>query len=241
MSGPVAEVATAWRNKIEYLPNPAAAGALQPGLAGQIFLYTADAQPATANGRLIIDLIDETPRLAGIPPLTPERWEFTKEVLKNLRTLDERFGECYVVFLPWPTYRPDVTHVRLRVCYLPENGGFPIYAPETRLILNASHGAISDNSNNPPQTMPKDSAPGPGLGTFRFGGSLFGDGPRTTTSSSESRSRLQVIELTPPTRPSHAAQSAVPTPPTPVPPAGTPQTVTPQLPTPPLVPGPLPQ
>ncbi|MCS7269549.1 MAG: hypothetical protein NZ703_00560, partial [Gemmataceae bacterium] len=134
---PVAEIATAWRNKVEYLPNPAAQGALQPGLAGQVFLYTAEARPAVANGRLIVDLIDETPRPPGVPPLTPERWEFKKDVLKALRTIDERFGECYVIFLPWPTYRPDVTHVRLRVRYEPEGGGFPIYAPETRLILGS--------------------------------------------------------------------------------------------------------
>ncbi len=164
---PVAEIATAWRNKIEYLPNPAAQGTMVPGLAGQVFLYTADARPAAANGTLTIDLFDETPRPPGVPPLTPERWEFKKDVLNALRTVDERFGDCYVVFLPWPTYRPDVTRVRLRVRYDPDNGSYPIFAAETRLILTASGGA----SDVPGPAAGGGTSPNePGRGVFRFGG-----------------------------------------------------------------------
>lgn len=198
---PVAEVATAWRNKVEYLPNPAANGAMQPGLAGQLFLYTAEAKPALANGNLIVDLIDETPRPLGVPPLTPERWEFKKDVLKNLRILDERFGECYVIFLPWPTYRPDVTHVRLRVRYEPEGGGFPIYAPETLLILGAAGGSISDAAAAGFPLLQPELSAGPGMGVFRFGGEaapsqrdLGQSVPRPTPP------RWRVLEITPPNR-----------------------------------------
>jgi hypothetical protein len=270
-SRPVAEIATAWRNKIEYLPNPAANGAMQPGLAGQVFLYTADAKPALAHGNLIIDLIDETPRPPGIPPLTPERWEFKKDVLKNLRTLDERFGECYVIFLPWPTYRPDVTHIRLRVRYEPEGGGFPIYAPETRLILGASGGGISDATAAVP-TPSAESPSGPGMGVFRFGGAS----PSSHTDANSSSAhpvppRCRVLEITPPVRqpaPSTPAPSTTASPsipagtPSPVPasekslpnsqsfqpPHPTNSSIAPSaaagihpLPTPPLVPGPLPE
>lgn len=249
-SRPVAEIATAWRNKIEHLPNPAAGGALQPGLAGQVFLYTADAQPAQAQGSLIIDLIDETPRPPGVPSLTPERWEFKKDVLKNLRTLDERFGECYVVFLPWPTYRPDVTHVRLRVCYQPDQGGFPIYAPETRLILGASHGTVSDGNASGSRSPLAETSGGPGMGVFRFGGSVPVEGAHGASRPATPRSGLQVLEITPSVRPpttptvSSVTSTATPSPTTP-PPVSSPtppsDTTTPALPVPPLVPGPLPQ
>lgn len=222
---PVAEVATAWRNKIEYLPNPAAGGAMQPGLAGQVFLYTAEAKPAVANGNLIVDLIDETPRPPGVPPLTPERWEFKKDVLKNLRTLDERFGECYVIFLPWPTYRPDVTHIRLRVRYEPEGGGFPIYAPETRLILGAASGSISDVAAAGPYQPRPQSPTGPGMGVFRFGGESTAP-PINANHSPVSRSapsRWRVLEITPPAR-SMPAGNPTPSPAT-SPPATSPASV----------------
>jgi len=224
---PVAEVATAWRNKIEYLPNPAANGAMQPGLAGQVFLYTAEAKPAVADGSLIVDLIDETPRPPGVPPLTPERWEFKKDVLKNLRTLDERFGECYVIFLPWPTYRPDVTHIRLRVRYEPDGGGFPIYAPETRLILGAASGSISDVAAAGPSQPRPESPTGPGLGVFRFGGESAppgtGTNPSPASRSTPTPPRWRVLEITPPARSTPAGTSA-PAPATP-PPATAPSAV----------------
>jgi len=213
-SQPVAEIATAWRNKIEYLPNPAANGAMQPGLAGQVFLYTADAKPAQAHGSLIIDLIDETPRPPGIPPITPERWEFKKDVLKNLRTLDERFGECYVVFLPWPTYRPDVTHIRLRVRYEPEGGGFPLYAPETRLILGAASGSISD-AHAVPATPAGEFPSGPGMGVFRFGGGPPSSAHPSVGSSSAPSTppRWRAVEITPaihhPASPPPASSSTI--------------------------------
>jgi|GEM_PF-1550760 len=215
-SRPVAEIATAWRNKIEYLPNPAANGAMQPGLAGQVFLYTADAKPAQAQGSLIIDLIDETPRPPGIPPITPERWEFKKDVLKNLRTLDERFGECYVVFLPWPTYRPDVTHIRLRVRYEPEGGGFPIYAPETRLILGASGGTITDTSAAPPPPSAEFPA-GPGMGVFRWGGTSPASSSQVhSTSAHPALQRWRVHDITPPVHhpasPTPASSTTFPSP-----------------------------
>ena len=51
--------------------------------------------------------------------------------------VDERFGKCVGLFLPWPTYRADVTHVRIAARYEPEHG-FPIYAPEAKIETAAS-------------------------------------------------------------------------------------------------------
>ncbi len=165
-----------WRNKIDYLPDPTRDGAMGPGLVGQIFLLNARDLPATADGTLTVDLFDETPRPAGRPSIKPERWQFTKDVLKGLRTMDERFGPSYAVFLPWPTYRPDVTRVRIKARFDPEQG-FPLYAEETKITLDttasggpgAEIGAVGATRTAGSQP----SGPGPGLGVF-----VMGSGPK---------------------------------------------------------------
>jgi hypothetical protein len=132
---PVANVATLWRNHIDYLPDQTHNGQMSPGLAGQLFLLGPNDQFAQADGKLTIALYDETPRPPGQPGNIPEGWEFDKKTLQSLRTTDERFGLCYGLFLPWPTYRPDVTRIRIAVRYDPENG-HPVYAAESKITLD---------------------------------------------------------------------------------------------------------
>jgi hypothetical protein len=135
-SGPTVTLVSAWQNHIDHLPDPARNGQMGPGLAGQIFVFGSNDFPTTLEGSLTVDLFDETPRAPGQPALKPERWKFNKDVLKALRSVDERFGPNYVIFLPWPAYRPDVTRVRIAVRFDPDNGSFPVYAPESRLTLD---------------------------------------------------------------------------------------------------------
>lgn len=134
---PATEMTLIWRNRIDYLPDPARNGEMGPGLAGQLFLFGPNLQFVEADGKLVVALYDETPRPPGQSPLPPECWEFTKETLQKLKTADERFGMSYALFLPWPTYRPDVTRVRIAARYEPESG-HPLYAPETRITLDTS-------------------------------------------------------------------------------------------------------
>ncbi len=134
---PATEMTVLWRNRVDYLPDPARNGEMGPGLVGQLFLFGPNLQFAEANGRLVVALYDESPRSPGQQPNKPECWEFTKETLQKLKTPDERFGMSYALFLPWPTYRPDVTRVRIAVRYDQENG-HSLYAPETWITLDTS-------------------------------------------------------------------------------------------------------
>src|SRR5262249_19841415 len=58
-----------------------------------------------------------------------------KDTLRRLLKKD-RIGWGYTLFLPWSTYRPEVTQVRLRVCYQPAQGS-PIYAAESSTSLTS--------------------------------------------------------------------------------------------------------
>jgi hypothetical protein len=131
-----------------------------PGLAGQLFVFDQYDQPAILNGSITVDLFDETKRPPGVQPNKPERWRFNKDVVKALRSVDERFGPNYVLFLPWPAYRPDVTRVRITVLYDPENGSYPIRALETKLSLDPTlartpeTGASEIRTPPPPGALP---------------------------------------------------------------------------------------
>jgi hypothetical protein len=194
-------IAPAWRNHIDHLPDPARGGANSPGLAGQLFVFGPGDLPATLDGSITVDLFDITQSAAGHPGVHLERWKFNRDVLKALRSMDERFGPNYVLFLPWPTYRSDVSRVRLTVRYDSENGSFPIYAPESRMALDPTlagsteTGASVVRESTSPRTLPSNmtngsgpvgtapaagsagSTPSPGLGVFRMGPRSSSRGP----------------------------------------------------------------
>jgi hypothetical protein len=135
---PATDMAVAWQNRIAYLPDPSRNGAMGAGLAGQMYLFgQPNYQFVLADGTLTVDLIDETPRPAGQPAATPERWSFNKATLRNLKTLDETFGKSYVLFLPWPAYKPDITRVRISARYDPDNG-HPLFSGQSVVTIDTS-------------------------------------------------------------------------------------------------------
>jgi hypothetical protein len=136
--GQAVEMSATWQNRIAFLPDPTRGGAMKPGIVGQLFLFGPTMRVATPEGPLTVELYDETPR-PGRPAdsVWLGRWTYQKEQLRQLKITDERFGECYAVFLPWPDYRPEIARVRLTVKYEPE-GGFPIYATPSTMTIDTS-------------------------------------------------------------------------------------------------------
>jgi hypothetical protein len=135
---PASEMAMVWRNRIAYLPDPARNGAMGAGLAGQMFLFGGPKlEFAQADGTLTVDLIDETPRPPGQSGAKPERWQFDKNTLRNLKTVDETFGKSYVLFLPWPAYKSDITRVRVSARYDPDTG-HTLFSPPSVITIDTS-------------------------------------------------------------------------------------------------------
>jgi hypothetical protein len=193
------EIAVGWRNWIDYLPDPSRNGESGPGLAGQLFLFGPGLQTVEADGNLIVDLFDESPRPPGQPGNIPERWRFDKETLKKLRSVDERFGKCYVLFLPWPTYRPDVTKVRLLVRY--ETDGRTLIPEETKMTIGLPPSAASNtwstetnNGAQPNSAMSllgnSGSPAGTGLGGDSMPLGVIGTLPSGATSANRPASNL---------------------------------------------------
>jgi hypothetical protein len=169
---PVADFVVAWRNRIDYLPDPTQGGKGRPGLAGQLFLFGTKMQSVDPEGTLTVELFDETTKASSEG--APEHWELPKEILKAQRAFDERFGRCYALFLPWPTYRPDVSRIRITAHF--DTEGRTLYAPETKITLNDSV-PTSLNGSWTQQDIPP------------IGGDRLGLGPASGMGSSVSGSR----------------------------------------------------
>lgn len=136
---PATQITPAFNPVIQHLPDPANDGALRPGLAGQMFLLADDGSFAPANGDLVVMAEDITPRPVGMPPAIPEVWHFGADTLRKLKTKDERFGDCYALFLPYPPNWKDVTQIRVSTQYKPK--GDPteepvLYGPPQTVMLD---------------------------------------------------------------------------------------------------------
>jgi hypothetical protein len=183
---PATDLGVGWRNRIAYLPDPTRNGAMGPGLAGQMFLFGGPkSEHVLADGTLTVDLVDDTPRPPGQPAAKAERWQFDKHTLRKLQAYDETFGKSYVLFLPWPEYKPDITRVRISARYDPDGDGHTLYqAPATLTIdTSAPLGAqpVWDGAaTNTPLGAPKPLSPqpiAPGVGPQPLSPSVAPLGP----------------------------------------------------------------
>lgn len=146
---PAAELICMWQTHVSYLPDPTRNGTMSPGLAGQVYLFDKSMNFARVNGKVTVDLLDETAVRHGGQAKLMERWVFPKEILRQLVGMDETFGKNYTLFLPWPTYKPEIKQVRLMVKYEPEQGT-TLFAPAESLTLAQNRAVIQQTSERIP-------------------------------------------------------------------------------------------
>jgi hypothetical protein len=164
-TGVVHQLTVQWVNQVIFTPDPVHGGAPTPGLAGRLWLYGPEIGiPFAGDGSLVVDLFEEAPGGPDGKPIQRERWNIDKDTLRRLLKKD-MIGWGYTLFLPWSTYRSEVTQVRLRVCYQPANGP-PIYAPERSTSLTSPEVANTvvgqrENTDGLKQTSAKVPAPAP--------------------------------------------------------------------------------
>jgi hypothetical protein len=125
------------------------AGRTAVGLAGRAWLFGADAgTPLVGDGAVTVELYTESPT-PGAPPQLLETWNIDHENLHKKCLKRDMVGWGYNLELPWSTYRPDVTHVLMRVCYKPANGA-PVYSALQPVTLCDENQTVV----HPPTTAP---------------------------------------------------------------------------------------
>lgn len=139
---PATQIVSAFNPQVQHLPDPSKDGQMGAGLSGQLYMIAAGGKFTEANGDLYIMADDITARPPGQTPAVTEIWHFDPVTLRKLRTKDERFGDCYALFLPYPPTWKDVTHIRISTQYKPK--GDPTKEPTL---------------SSPPQTVTLDFTP----------------------------------------------------------------------------------
>jgi hypothetical protein len=138
-----------WQPCVRYAPDPAHGGAPIPGLAGRLYLFGPEVGfPLVGDGKLSVLLSDET----GGPPVQKEAWNIDADTLKTWVRRDD-IGWGYTLFLPWTTYRPEMTKLRMRVCYVPAKGS-PLYF-EGPLTIAPENGIVTKTETRTDLSQPK--------------------------------------------------------------------------------------
>jgi hypothetical protein len=133
---PVSEVLSFWQRRLAMLSDPTHDGMMVHGLVGQVFMISPTSHHARAEGSLTVAVYDATRRPPGQKEHDAEIFVFRNEQLDKLRTKDERFGECYAIFLPWRPDWADVTDLRILTRYDAE-GQTPLHSREVTMQLEA--------------------------------------------------------------------------------------------------------
>lgn len=117
---PATQLTAAFQPQIQFLPDPTQDTQMGAGLVGQMFLFAADGKFTEVDGDLTVFAEDVTPRPAGMPKAVSQMWHFDKTALRKLKTKDERFGDTYALFLPYPPNWKDVTQISVACRYEPK-------------------------------------------------------------------------------------------------------------------------
>jgi hypothetical protein len=104
---------------------------MMPGIVGRVYLFGKDiAFPLQADGSLYVELAE----IDNGQPKVLEQWSIDALTMAKLQRKDA-IGAGYSLFLPWGTYRPDISHVQLRVAFQPAKGGTPLYGAPSSVVL----------------------------------------------------------------------------------------------------------
>lgn len=129
------QIVSTWKNEVLHVSDPVHGGTPAPGLAGRLYLFGEEVDtPIEAEGTLHIDLYDLS-KGPGSQAVLLENWQLDPATLKKLKRKDP-VGEGYTLFLPWGTYKPDITRVQLKLKY-DAGGEFPLYGDTGPLTLNS--------------------------------------------------------------------------------------------------------
>jgi len=152
-TGNACHVVATWSPEVAFAPDPAHGGTPGPGLVGRMYLFGPEIDyPLVGDGSLVVDLFTDTPGTPANKDVPLEEWRIDKDTLKRLQRRDA-IGWGYTLFLPWGTYRPEVTQVRLRLRYEPANGS-PLYVESSPLALNKNLAATTQVASRVVQPQP---------------------------------------------------------------------------------------
>jgi hypothetical protein len=158
---PPCQVVSWWEPQVFWTPDPVRNGALNPTLAGRVYLSGPEfTDPQVGDGTLTVSLYEgNPPPSAEVQPI--EIWQIDAPSLRKYLKKDA-IGWGYTVCLPWSTYRKDLTSVQMRVRYDGGNAQ-PLFAENSPVALshdpNAASPPIVQGTRNPFNGLPAAAVP----------------------------------------------------------------------------------
>jgi hypothetical protein len=142
-TGPVCQLATSWTPQVQFAPDTAHQGRPMPGIVGRLWLFGEQAGfTRTGEGTVHLELSAILPERPQDGWICLEKLDIRKEDLQKLMQKDPMMeGPSYTMFLPWWSYRPDVTQIQMSLAFTPEKGN-PLYSL-SRVSLNPSDGPLA--------------------------------------------------------------------------------------------------
>ncbi len=147
---PVCKVVATWIPQVVGTPDVNNDGVPAPCLAGRVYLFDLNlSHTVKCEGTLTVELFNpEKIDPKTHQPMLLERWSFPEDILNQKLLKHDFFDWGYTMGCPWPSYKPDLTHVEFRVRYQPKVGP-PLYSDTARVTLagQAELPAISQIGN----------------------------------------------------------------------------------------------
>jgi hypothetical protein len=147
-TGTPVQIGATWQPFVVFGTDPTREGASTPGLAGRLYVCSQTGLPIGAPGNVEVRLYPDPPN-PGAPDTPLEIWKIDSATLRSKLQRDMA-GWGYSLQLPWGTYKPELTHVRMTVRFDPCNGSLPLFTQNPHLTL---HG------DGPPQVISTTSTP----------------------------------------------------------------------------------
>ncbi|CAN5122166.1 hypothetical protein BH10PLA2_BH10PLA2_34710 [soil metagenome] len=132
------KIATRWDHDVHFPPDTKSGNPL-PTIAGRVTLFASDlATPVLAEGTIIVYMYDDMPDAVNKEePL--EAWILDTKTVHKLQKKDAA-GWGFTLILPWQRYRPDLTHVKLKVRFDRVKGTDPLYSELIPITFESATG-----------------------------------------------------------------------------------------------------
>ena len=216
-------IATRWNHDVQF-PSDTVSGKPLPTIGGRVSLFGTDlVTPVIAEGSMMVYMYDDMPDAKNREePI--EIWVFRDDDVHRLRKKDA-VGWGFTIPLPWQTYRPDLTHVKMKVRFDRVGGKEPIWSeaipvtfekePE-RPRFTITKRQISLTMNSDPQALasglPGMQQPTGMAGMPQLNGGANGAPRLGTEVSSGGGSQPTSISLSPPPTPGSNVPFVLPPP-----------------------------
>ena len=112
---PPCVIATRWEHEVRLVPDTEHNGKPMPHIVGRVTLFASDlTTPVVAKGIISVYLYNDMPGVSSKEEEPLEYWALKADIVQRLLKRDAA-GWGYTLVLPWTTYQPELTKVRVKV------------------------------------------------------------------------------------------------------------------------------